>query len=476
MRRKDRRMMRLLKPFSGSRRAASGLEYAVVVGLVGIVALSSLITLGDTVSDFFDNVGEEIDIAAPGNTGGGDEGGGDEGGGGGGDTTPPEATSVSLAGSFSGSLASGNYLFLKVDFSEPVSVPGTPGVDVALDALSGQSAVFQYAADSDSLVFRYNIPSNQPSYSSFSVTGLGAGVEDAAGNAASTSLPAFSLSGSFACVPPSGVVFTYAVPGSYTWTTPCGVTQVEIELWGAGTGGSAGGGGGGGGACELGGTQAAGSGSFYSGGGTAGGNSTVSKSSVILTARGGAGNDGGRPGGGGNAGHTTDGAAGGHGRGGLASAAGANTYNATSGFIVLANLTGNAGQDGQAGGLGRGGGLPGAVQLSDRGTGVSAGAGGAGGNGGSGGFGAGPNGFGKFGGNGGGGGGGAGGGAGGYLHVRDVPPGASLGLVVGAGGAGRGPDTTGGVPGINSGCDGLPGNGGFSGLSGQNGLVIIIPQ
>ena len=63
-------MMRL---FDGVRRffaeedGATAVEYAVMVALIVVVALTAIQTLGQTVSDTFDSVANEIDSASGGN-------------------------------------------------------------------------------------------------------------------------------------------------------------------------------------------------------------------------------------------------------------------------------------------------------------------------------------------------------------------------------------------------------------------------
>jgi Flp pilus assembly pilin Flp len=76
--------MKNLSRFLGRSRAASMLPYGLVVGLVAVVALLAVSSLGSTVSGLFDTVGDDLDAATTGAGGGGgsgdDEEEGEEGG------------------------------------------------------------------------------------------------------------------------------------------------------------------------------------------------------------------------------------------------------------------------------------------------------------------------------------------------------------------------------------------------------------
>ncbi|PKO63295.1 MAG: hypothetical protein CVU23_11500, partial [Betaproteobacteria bacterium HGW-Betaproteobacteria-17] len=151
----------------------------------------------------------------------------------------------------SGTLDQGAAVRLELTFDEPVIVAGEPVVpasigprDVELSYVSGGGSatlVFERlvqpgdAADGEAITF--------PGVLDFTA----GAITDLVGNLGDQVYAPLTVPGvTISCVVPSDT-HLWDLPGEYDWQIPCGVTQLAIEVWGGGTGGSGGGGGGGGG-------------------------------------------------------------------------------------------------------------------------------------------------------------------------------------------------------------------------------------
>jgi Flp pilus assembly pilin Flp len=478
-----REIYRRARALSWDERGLSMLEYALVVGLVGVVVLSVAIEIGDTVDELFSLASDEMvsdDSVASGEGNGAGNGEGEGDGGGETDTDPPDILSAG-SDTPSGTLGQGDEIRLVLSYDEPVVVTGAPEVPLTIG--QDETTLVYSPADSggSTVVFKHVV---QPGdfvtagdvFTGGTVDLAGGTMADAAGNPAELSFDPVTISTvTIACVAPHGTVI-WDDAGSYVWKVPCGITSIAIELWGSGAPGSGGGGGGGGGAgASLGGGHVGGAGGFPSNNSQGSSVDNLDGATPLVSAgQGDRPTDGGNGGGHGTLGYFNcqQGGGGFGGSGGQSlSGDGAPGIAGTAGQNGTCRGPGGFGGIGGAGGAGLGGVQSTLVPL------FSAGAGGNGGHGGNGGQGGTGTGSAIGGGGGGGGGGGTGGGNGqhrlynfgnsqGVVDPYDriqINVGASV-IPGGAGGGGAG--GTGGNP-------GQAGTAGTPGTYGQDGAVII---
>jgi Flp pilus assembly pilin Flp len=188
-----------MKQFVRKRRGISGTSYALMVGLVAVVALAAVSGVGGSVSDLFGSTSDTLGTALP-RTGGGNTGSGD------GNEEEEEEVVDSVGPALSsvtppadGAYEGGESLDFTVSFDEAVLVAG--GVPRLALTVGSATVYADYVSGSGGtdLSFSYTIPGSDADSDGIDLAGAidpnGASLKDAAGNDAGLSFTPPDLSG-----------------------------------------------------------------------------------------------------------------------------------------------------------------------------------------------------------------------------------------------------------------------------------------
>lgn len=233
-------------------RGAAGSQYALIVGLVAVIAIVAIAGTGGSIKSLFGSVSNQLGgvsnntAAAPSAPAP--------------DTTQPSISSISPPAN--ANYATGQTLNFTVNYSEPVIVSGgSPILNLVLTSGS-RTATYASGSGSAALIFNYTIQSGDSDLDGIQLTSPislgGSSIADAAGNAALLTFTPPSLAGvtintgvrSFSNCSATGqsgpsqsqcdsayaataLAGTVSVSGGYqSWTVPVTGTY-RIEAWGA---------------------------------------------------------------------------------------------------------------------------------------------------------------------------------------------------------------------------------------------------
>lgn len=211
------------KFFNKNKQGVSGATYGLLVGLIAVVAISSIGKIGDSVGILFSKVDNNLTAAAnDGTTTGGGEAG---------DQTAPQISSFSSLPS-DGIYETGTSLDFSVLFTESVFVSGTPQLTIDVD--SGIVTADYVSGDgTDTFLFSYLITGSDVDIDGISLNALIGSIADAAGNAAILDLPVVDLSA--VLINPCGAAPQEAfTSGASLVNIPTGCSSMTVKLWGAG--------------------------------------------------------------------------------------------------------------------------------------------------------------------------------------------------------------------------------------------------
>ena len=132
---------------SNGRRGAAGQQYAIIVGLIGVVAIAAIAQLGGSIRQLFGNAANTMQTVT--NTGGFTSGSGGAGSGTGGGNQPPTAGAVAFSTTLGGgAVFSATAILANASDPEgqPVTLVGVGAASSGAVALAGGSVTFTPAA------------------------------------------------------------------------------------------------------------------------------------------------------------------------------------------------------------------------------------------------------------------------------------------------------------------------------------------